>query len=143
MSEYTTRTWTIEHTWTCGNHPCNTVNPFRNDKCSGCGQPKGSSHKEHVPTNMSYENRVKDTTRFDDKRPDWFCSYCVGHTRNPASALVCKECGSTQGEKKGDAQKGQDTTAGGMVLDPVTPPTDSFWSVPLFSSSESWVSLES
>lgn len=130
MSEHTTRTWTVEHTWTCGNHPCNTVNPFRNDKCSGCGQPKGAGHKEHVPTDMSYENRVKNTTRFDDKRPDWFCSYCVGHTRNPVSALVCKECGSAMGEKKGDARKGQDTTVGGMVIDPTVPPADSFWSVP-------------
>lgn len=132
---YTTRTWTIEHTWTCD--ACKTENRFRDDKCATCGQPKGTEHKENVPTDMSYENRVKDTTRFDDKRPDWFCSYCVGHTRNPASALVCKECGSAQVEKKGDAGKGQDTTAGGMVLDPVAPPKNSFWSIPSKTSYDS------
>lgn len=140
-NETTTETWIIEHVWICD--ACNKENLFRNDKCLTCGQPKGAGHKEHVPTDMSYENRVKDTTRFDDKRPDWFCSYCPEHTRNPASASVCKECGSSNNEKYGTASFDQDTTAGGVVLDPVTPPTDSFSSVPSESEPEAVRAVES
>lgn len=108
--------WDIEHEWKCGNHPCNTINPFRNDKCSGCGQPKNESHEEIVPKDMSRENRVTDTDRYQSGEPDWFCGYCSGHSRNPAGATKCMECGADKGEKKSEAQSHGDTTAGGMTL---------------------------
>lgn len=119
----TERTWTIEHTWACGNTPCHTINPARNNECSGCGAPKDISHKEMVPTDMSFENRVKDTDRFNNTNPDWFCSYCTPAVRNADSNVVCIECGSPRGTQKGTASKGQNTTGGGMILKPVIVPS--------------------
>jgi hypothetical protein len=113
--KYTKRTWTVEHSWNCGH--CGHSNAGRNDECSNCGKPIDGTHKEHVPTDTSFSNRVTDTNKFDDKRPDWFCSYCSA--RNPASRTDCKQCGALQGSKKGNAASGQETTTGGAVLDPV------------------------
>lgn len=108
----TTRTWTIEHDWTCGH--CRHVNPGRNDECANCGKHIDSTHEEMAPTDMSYENRVKDTARFEDKRPDWMCGFC--DSRVQASHDSCHLCGAKKGEKKGSVQSGVDTTKGGMNI---------------------------
>lgn len=111
MKTYVKRTWTIEHDWFCGH--CQHKNQGRADKCFLCGKPIDSKHTVQPPVDMSYENRVKNTERFKDSRPDWVCAYC--DHRNSASRDDCKECGSNKGEKKKDMPSGADTTLGGKA----------------------------
>lgn len=106
--EYTTKTWAIEHDWKCGH--CRKVNKGREDKCASCGKPIDDTHEELVPSDMSYDNRVKDTSVFDDKRPDWICKYC--NHRNRAASNDCAECGSDKSEKKSTVASGQVTIPG-------------------------------
>lgn len=94
------KTWVIEHSWLCGH--CKHTNRGRDDKCDQCGKPIDSTHIETIPGDMSYENRVKDTTRFDDTRPDWVCD-CCDH-RNPAKRIACTECGSIGLKQKFDEE---------------------------------------
>lgn len=112
--KYTKRTWTVEHTWTC--NYCGFINKGRNDKCERCGKHIDGTHTEHVPSDMSYENRVTDTNRFDNKNPDWICVYC--NARNSDSRSDCHECGSQKGEKKGTASSGQRTEGGAIDIKP-------------------------
>ncbi|TXH11388.1 MAG: hypothetical protein E6R04_02060 [Spirochaetes bacterium] len=112
--EYTTKTWTIEHDWKC-NH-CKTVNKGREDKCVSCGKPIDDTHEEIVPSDMSYENRVKDTEVFSDGKPDWICKYC-SH-RNRAVDSTCEECGASTTERKQTVSSGQETTPGTTISAP-------------------------
>ncbi len=92
MTEYTKKEWVIEHDWQC--YHCGHKNPGREDKCVVCGKPIDESHSEIIPTDMSYENRVKDA-EVEKKlkgNPDWICFYCKHRER--AEEKKCTECGS-------------------------------------------------
>lgn len=92
MTEYTKKEWVIEHDWQCLH--CKHTNPGREDKCVNCGKPIDETHSEIIPTDMSYENRVKDAA-VEKKltgNPDWICFYCKHRER--AEETKCTECGS-------------------------------------------------
>ncbi len=113
--EYTTtKTWTIEHDWKC--NYCKAINKGRNDECTTCGKSIDDTHEEIVPSDMSYENRVKDTNVFNDARPDWICKYC-SH-RNHASESSCEVCGSSIRERKQTVSSGQETIPGSKIPSP-------------------------
>ena len=118
MENVEIREWVVEHSWTCGS--CSHVNLARLDKCEQCGQAKTTEDLEQVPADMSYENRVTDTSRFDSGLPDWICSYCPSGTRNPASVSKCQECGSSKEEKEGEYGEKEIDTPSPVVVDSIT-----------------------
>lgn len=97
MTEYTKKEWIVEHDWKCIH--CGYENLGREDKCVNCGKPIDETHKEIIPTDMSYENRVKDK-KVEKKlsgNPDWICHYCKHRER--AENKSCTECGSEKIKK--------------------------------------------
>lgn len=88
----------VELEWTCPS--CNTRNPGSAPKCTQCSAA--------MPEEARFEQAAEEKIITDEAKiaaaqagPDIYCAYCG--TRNPATALQCKQCAAPLGEGKSRA----------------------------------------
>ena len=93
----------VELEWSCPN--CGNKNPGQKKTCATCGSPQ--------PENVQFEagdkrDLITDAQKAASaaKAPDIHCPYC--HTRNPADAQVCVQCG-------GDLKEGLHRESGRVI----------------------------
>ena len=85
----------IQLEWTCPN--CNSRNPGNVKTCASCGAPQPENVKFEQPVEQKMvtdENAVKAA----QAGADIHCGFCG--TRNPATAVVCSQCGADLKEGK-------------------------------------------
>ncbi|MDX1437184.1 MAG: zinc ribbon domain-containing protein [Anaerolineales bacterium] len=83
----------VELHWDCPN--CGGVNLGRDQTCKNCGAPQPEDIKFYQPTEQALledEELIKRA----EAGPDIHCPYCG--TRNPGSAVTCKQCGGDLSE---------------------------------------------